>query len=73
MSKYKITKANGMNVDFYGAEVGDVIELEPSDIYPNNIWAKGSPVFKEEGWTDLKSYCVADSMEDFLKHAEEIV
>ena len=72
MSKYKITKERSdCVVDFYGAKVGDVIELE--DKNDSYIWAKGSDVFTEDGWTGLNAYCVAANMEDFLTSAEEIV
>lgn len=72
MSKYKITKERrDDDVDFYGAKVGDVIELE--DKNDSYIWAKGSDVFTEDGWLGLSVYCVAANMEDFLTSAEEIV
>ena len=73
MSKYKITKERRDDaVDFYGAKVGDLIELE-DDQLDSYVWAKGSDVFTEDGWTGLKTYCVADSMEEFLTCVEEIV
>jgi hypothetical protein len=75
MRKFKILKlSNGDTVDFYGAEVGDVVELKENyGQFSGAVWLNGSDVFKEEGWGGLAQYCVADDMETFLEFVEEIV
>lgn len=76
MAKYKIVSLSDDGVvDFYGAEVGDIVEIDTkhNDLYGGNVWCKGSDVFKESGWTGFRRYCVCDNMKDFLPFVEEIV
>lgn len=74
MRKFKIVKLSDDDlVDFYGAEVGDVVELkENTGQFSSSVWLVGSDVFKEEGWGGLAQYCVAHDMETFLEFVEEI-
>lgn len=71
-TKYKIVKlCDNNSVDFYGADIGDIIEL--SNVFETDVWAIGSEVFKEEGWTGLANYYISGSMNSFLKYVEEVV
>lgn len=70
--KYKIVKpSDNGKVDFYGAVVGDIVVIDDRTS-GNSVWLLGSEVFKEEGWTGLGTYCVADTFEDFIQHVEEV-
>lgn len=74
--KYKIVALaeDGQEVDFYGGEIGEIIELDDkTNDTRSYVWCVGCPAFKEPGWTDIASYCVADNMKDFLKYVEEVV
>lgn len=72
-NKYKIVKlSDDSSVDFYGAEIGDLIEIKTGFDEFGNVWAKGSDVFKEEGWTNLAQYCIADDMASLLKYVEKV-
>lgn len=71
MSVYKIVHQDHEDdtVEWYGAEIGDIVEI--ADPTPwSNVWLKGSKVFDKE-WGRYERLCVADSMEDFLKYVEK--
>lgn len=71
--KYKIVSLpNTDEVCFYGANIGDIIEIDDRD-RSAGVWCFGSYVFKEDGWIGLDTYCVADEMKSFLEFVEEVV
>lgn len=72
MSVYRVVSIPGADdddVDLYGADVGDLVEIADPTPY-NDILLKGSKVFSEE-WRDYGRLCVADTLDDLLKYVEE--
>lgn len=72
MTVYRIVSIPGKddNVDLYGADVGDLVELADPTPHPD-IWLKGSKVFEEE-WRNYNRLCVADTLDDLLKYVEKV-
>lgn len=72
MSVYRIVTQDSDDdcVDWYGAEIGDLIEVVNPEPY-SNVWLKGSKIFHDE-WKGYERLCVADSMSDLLKYVEKV-
>lgn len=58
-------------VDWYGAEIGDLVEIAANPTPYSNVWLKGSKVFEDE-WQGFDRLCIADTMTDFLKYVEKV-
>lgn len=73
MSVYRIVSQNpeDESVEWYGAEVGDLLEVVQAGVGRSEIWVKVSKVHKLP-WCRYEKLATANTLEDFLKYVEKV-